>query len=257
MTKYDPAAGRPCVRGRRRHVGPGAVSAIFDQLGVRSRGQAIVLAREAGFGRGDDCVHLPPVVDHTYSGSRSGPASIRRSSLLATRTGERIGESAMTDLPGTIALPGSAMPCTPFPSTLTIAAGSTSATQSGVALTAASIVLVKVRGKRPATGTRPAPRLARRAFPGQYRHHHRQPRAQVPCSNRGTVAHLPGASRPPARGRLSLRAVQPVPGQDHRWHSGERTRRPHPAFRSLDRTHPRLHRLSRHRPRDPDLTSSR
>ncbi len=28
------------------------VSAIFDQLGVRSRGQAIVLAREAGFGRG-------------------------------------------------------------------------------------------------------------------------------------------------------------------------------------------------------------
>lgn len=28
------------------------VSAIFDQLGVRSRGQAIVLAREAGFGQG-------------------------------------------------------------------------------------------------------------------------------------------------------------------------------------------------------------
>ena len=28
------------------------VSAIFDQLGVRSRGQAIVLAREAGLGRG-------------------------------------------------------------------------------------------------------------------------------------------------------------------------------------------------------------
>jgi DNA-binding NarL/FixJ family response regulator len=27
------------------------VSTIFDQLGVRSRGQAIVLAREAGFGR--------------------------------------------------------------------------------------------------------------------------------------------------------------------------------------------------------------
>jgi DNA-binding NarL/FixJ family response regulator len=28
------------------------VSVIFDQLGTRSRGQAIVLARDAGFGRG-------------------------------------------------------------------------------------------------------------------------------------------------------------------------------------------------------------